>query len=629
MRLVKRVLHYQCNNTEVVGITTERILCNIVGTPFCTKRQVQCEESSYVELQNDISESIGKTLIQMGSWNHIGNLNNECDFKLTDGRTVSIKTNSQGDKICPQNIGQPSMATFNNFFNLQLNSTDELKTYFLSNVNSLLQVYLHNAFVCNDTILFMYSEGIVYKVTRNGLPEFRLDDWVIETTRTKETWNESNTIKVKNSTDVLSLAEIQVHNHRNSIKFRFHLNAMLRLIDEEVIKGLQVSKYKLSNSYVFKVVKEHSSRMDTDDDSPLSMRKITLPTSFNYIGSKIKLLDFIGETIQKYIGKDLKTIDSFMDCFAGTGVVSYYMMQKGVKKIISNDIQHYSAIISSVWTCKNINKEKLTSIIDRMNKLMSEMREDIMTPMEVDFVYNNYTPMGDRMYFTKLNGYKIDKVRQEIENLRTQLTIEEYKCLLKVLLYAVTSVSNIASVYGAYLKKFKQSADKQLTLDVKVLEWLIDDNTIEHVTYNDDILNLLDNIDTRWVECGYFDSPYNNRGYSDNYHVLETLSKYDYPKLKGKTGLRVEEIKGAKAFTSKVYTKDAFQIALGKLKSKYVFISYSSESIVSKEKMISIMEECGWKNIQCIEQGYARFKSNNNKEQERGVIEYIFCGQRI
>lgn len=635
MRLTKRVLHYQCNSTEVVGITTERIICEILEIPFCTKREI--EEGSYVEFQEDITESMGGILRDMGSWKHIGHLNKECDFQLKNGRTVSVKTNSQGDKVCPQNIGQSSLATFNKYFNLKLQSTDDLKRYFMSNIQSLITQYLLNVFVCDDTFSFMYNEGTVYRITRQqSTVEWNLSDWRLDTTRTREEWNESNTIKVRRGADELSLAEVQVHKNRNCIKFRFHLNAILILIDKQVIQGLSVSTYRMRNSYVFKVVKDSKCQnMDIDGEGESSSalktegkKKITLPTSFNYIGSKIKLLDFIGETMRGYIGKELSDIHSFMDCFAGTGVVSYYMMQKGVKRVISNDIQHYSAIVSSVWTTKNINKDKVRDIIERMNSLMDTIKEDGIMPTNADFVYNNYTPEGGRMYFTRLNGYKIDKVRQEIENIKDQLTNEEYKCILKVLLYAVTAVSNIASVYGAYLKKFKQSAIRNMTLDGKVIDWLIEDNTKDHKTYNDDIIKLLTAIDTSSVECGYFDSPYNNRGYSDNYHVLETVSRYDNPILKGITGLRAEEIKGAKAFTSKVTTKDAFQVALGALKSRYVFISYSSESIVGRDKMMSIMQESGWENIQCIEQGYTRFKSNKKKEQARGVIEYIFCGQR-
>jgi adenine-specific DNA-methyltransferase len=624
MKLIKRVIYYNCNNSEEVGITTEKIICNVLGIKCCTNRQIEIDESNYIDLQRDISESIGDALRQVGTWKHVGGDNKECDYYLENGKTVSIKTNSQGDKVCPQNIGQPSLATFNKYFKCELKSTDEFKTYFLRNTFDLLKDYLNNVFVCDETFCFRYMDGMIYRIKREVNMELNLQDWKITTTRTKETWNESNTVKISKEDESISLAEIQVHNNRNCIKFRFHLNAILRLVNNRIIRGLTVREYKLENMYVFKVKKDN---MDIDNTN---MKQFTLPTSFNYIGSKIKLLPFIGETIKEYTGKQLEQIDSFMDCFSGTGVVSHYMMQRGIKKVITNDIQHYAAVISSVWTSKNIDKAKLKSIILNMNNLMNLIKEDNTNCKEIDFVYNNYTPAGDRMYFTKLNGYKIDKVRQEIENhvKSGQVTKEEYKCLLKVLLYAVTSVSNIASVYGAYLKKFKQSAKKDIKLDERLLDWLIDDNTIEHITYNDDIIHLLSTMDSSEIECGYFDSPYNSRGYSDNYHVLETISRYDYPTVKGKTGLRKEEIKGAKAFTSKVTTKDAFQVALGALKTKYVFISYSSESIVSKEKMISIMEECGWRSIRCIEKDYTRFKSNNKSEQAKGVTEYIFCGRR-
>ena len=37
----------------------------------------------------------------------------------------------------------------------------------------------------------------------------------------------------------------------------------------------------------------------------------------------------------------------------------------------------------------------------------------------------------------------------------------------------------------------------------------------------------------------YLDPPYNARQYIANYHLLETVARYDSPKIKGLTGLRV------------------------------------------------------------------------------------------
>jgi adenine-specific DNA-methyltransferase len=36
----------------------------------------------------------------------------------------------------------------------------------------------------------------------------------------------------------------------------------------------------------------------------------------------------------------------------------------------------------------------------------------------------------------------------------------------------------------------------------------------------------------------YADPPYNAREYLPNYHVLETIARYDYPVIKGITGMR-------------------------------------------------------------------------------------------
>jgi len=61
-----------------------------------------------------------------------------------------------------------------------------------------------------------------------------------------------------------------------------------------------------------------------------------------------------------------------------------------------------------------------------------------------------------------------------------------------------------------------------------------------------------------------------------------------------------------------------------------MFISYSSESIVSKEMMIELLKSSGWLDVRCYEKEYQRFKSNKNSDdkQPKIVMEYIFCGKR-
>ena len=357
---------------------------------------------------------------------------------------------------------------------------------------------------------------------------------------------------------------------------------------------------------------------------------IKMPPTFSYIGSKIKLTQFIGHNVCKYINKPLSQIQSFCDLFSGTSVVAFYFMQQGVKKVISNDIQHYSATISSVWTTKNIDVKKIKQIIADLNKLSTEITDTNIISSNKDFIYNTYSPASaeNRMYFTKTNAFRIDKVRQNIEKWKEQLTTEEHNLLLKILLYAVVNISNNCSTYGAYLKDFQKKSRKTLVLKDDMLNLLINDAGIEHTTYNLDINRLLDENDMSEIECCYLDSPYNNRSYSSNYFVLECVSKYHYPEVKGKTGLLVEDLQGSKSFTSKLSASKSFEDILSKIKSKYVFISYSSESIVKKEEMIQILYKTNWINVQCIEQPYKRYKSNKNCEQEKHVVEFLFCATK-
>jgi adenine-specific DNA-methyltransferase len=66
----------------------------------------------------------------------------------------------------------------------------------------------------------------------------------------------------------------------------------------------------------------------------------------------------------------------------------------------------------------------------------------------------------------------------------------------------------------------------------------------------------------------------------------------------------------------------AFELLFSKLKTKWIFLSYNSESIVSKDKMLDIMKKYG--EVSVIERDYKRFKSyeyNNDVD----IKEYLFC----
>jgi adenine-specific DNA-methyltransferase len=130
------------------------------------------------------------------------------------------------------------------------------------------------------------------------------------------------------------------------------------------------------------------------------------------------------------------------------------------------------------------------------------------------------------MYFSDENAMKCDAIRIQIEKWREEKIIseEEYYFLLASLLENVDKVANTASVYGAFLKNLKKSA--QNIFQLKPANFYLNDD--ENKVYNLDVNDLIKNTSHDVV---YLDPPYNTRQYGANYHLLETIAKYDNPKI--------------------------------------------------------------------------------------------------
>lgn len=327
----------------------------------------------------------------------------------------------------------------------------------------------------------------------------------------------------------------------------------------------------------------------------------------NYIGSKYSLLEFLNASINKFI--DVKSNNIiFADLFAGTGVVGSYYRKLGCK-VLANDIQNYSYIIN-----KHLieNDEKVdNSLFSYFNSLEG-----------IDgFIYKNYC-LGSgsgRNYFTDFNGRKCDAIRTELERMlnNNEITLNNYYFYLASLINSIDKYANTASVYGAFLKHTKKSAQKKF-----VLEPLPIINGPIGKVYNQDINELIKNIEG---DILYLDPPYNTRQYCSNYHLLETIAKYDNPNLKGKTGLRDEEQLKSK-FCSRRTVEKVFEDLIANANFKYIFLSYNNEGLMSLETIKKIMSKYG--NYSYCIKSYKRFKADNNKNRNiiaDETIEYLHC----
>lgn len=348
----------------------------------------------------------------------------------------------------------------------------------------------------------------------------------------------------------------------------------------------------------------------------------------NYIGSKLKLLQFLESSISKVVKEKNYT---FSDLFAGTGIVGRYFKQKG-HSVMANDMQYYSFVLNKnyVGNHKTLQFKGLHKLVPELTKYEWKKKQEWVLEYlqnlnwKKGFIYKNYAVGGtkwtefERMYFSDENAMKCDAIRTQIETWKKEkaITENEYFFLLASLLESIDKVANTASVYWAFLKQLKTSALKPLTLTPA--EFFLNDH--EHQVFNMDINEL---IKTTSHDVVYLDPPYNERQYSANYHVLETIAKYDNPKLTGKTGMRDYSTQKSR-YCKKADVVKSFRELIQGIDAKYVFLSYNDEGLMSLNEIKDIMSSRGeyW----VFEQKYQRFKADkteNRNHKKDFVVEYL------
>ncbi len=324
----------------------------------------------------------------------------------------------------------------------------------------------------------------------------------------------------------------------------------------------------------------------------------------NYIGSKHSLLGFITETITSVAGQ-VGGCD-FADIFAGTGAVGSAFRAMGCR-VVANDIQYYSYVLNRHLIENSASPD--SGVFEYLNGLEG-----------VDgFVYKNYC-LGSgsgRSYFSDANGRRCDAVRQEIERMRPQLGEDVYFWTLASLINSIDKYANTASVYGAFLKKIKKAAAKDFCLEPLPLV-----EGERGKVYNENILELIKRVKG---DILYLDPPYNDRQYCANYHVLETVARYDNPVLKGKTGLR-EYTAQKSEFCSLKTAASALEEIIRAADYKYVFLSYNNEGLLPLGVIEEIMKKYG--RYEVFTTDYRRFKADadeNRSHKADKTLEYLHC----
>jgi adenine-specific DNA-methyltransferase len=327
----------------------------------------------------------------------------------------------------------------------------------------------------------------------------------------------------------------------------------------------------------------------------------------NYIGSKKSLFHVLNKVFRRYVTSDT----TFVDLFAGTGTVGRMVHHEYACRIFANDLQYYAYVVN----CAVLNRYSLADIRLIQQKLVEY---NTLRPIN-GYMCQNYAP-PKRMYFTRANAGRIDAMRSQLEKDKPLLPERVYLYLLATIIVSADKVANTSSVYASYLKEFKSTAMKPITLPDFIPNNVTKSN---NVVFNADALDVASKIRADVV---YLDPPYNTRQYSTYYHILETIALYDKPKIHGVTGMR-DQVQRSD-FSSQTEVEEAFANLFKSLQNcRVIIMSYNDEGIVSMERLKELMKVHG--KVRVLKIPYKKFKAQQGVERDT-LFEYLFvCEKNI
>ena len=368
-----------------------------------------------------------------------------------------------------------------------------------------------------------------------------------------------------------------------------------------------------------------------------------------YIGNKRKLLSLIYKAIED-TGLDRKSGLKFFDVFAGSGVVSRFAKSLGFE-VFTNDWEYYSFIINSCYL--GINKsdiktlfgseENFLNLLDKINNLPEPKESEqyiakYYAPKNFDI--NNVDYKTERLFYTKENALIIDKIRNYIEAEYPLENISENNLkirnlLLANLIYEAATHTNTSGVFKACHKGFGghgKDALKRITEKIKLSPAVLEDNNYQAHIFQEDANILVNKIKN--IDIAYLDPPYNQHQYGSNYHLLNTIAKWDKipaeleldqnGQLKEKAAIRHDWIETRSPYCYKKKAVAAFEKLIENIDAKRILISYSTDGIIPFEEMQKICMKKG--DVTLVTNEYTTYrggKQSNNRQNTN--IEFILC----
>jgi adenine-specific DNA-methyltransferase len=285
-----------------------------------------------------------------------------------------------------------------------------------------------------------------------------------------------------------------------------------------------------------------------------------------YIGSKRLLVPRILAAFAAMDG-----VTTVADLFSGTSRVGHALKHEGFA-VTANDHNRYAYTLGLCYV--QADRDRVEA---RARRLLRELQA---LPPAPGYVTETFCERS--RFFHPRNGARIDAIREAIAAKRLEPELEAV--LLVSLMEAADRVDSTTGVQMAYLKDWAPRAHNDLELR---LPDVLPGGGAALCT---DAVELAGRLD---VDAAYVDPPYNQHSYRGNYHVWESLVRWDKPAVYGVACKRTDCREYTSEFNSRPRSAPALARLIERLRAPRLVVSFSDEGYVPRDDLEALLAEKG------------------------------------
>ncbi len=260
-----------------------------------------------------------------------------------------------------------------------------------------------------------------------------------------------------------------------------------------------------------------------------------------------------------------------LDLFSGTSRVGHALKRAGVR-VHANDHNAYAHTLACCYVAADARRWRAPAA-----RLIAELA---VLPGEPGWFTDTYCVRS--RYLKPENGARVEAIRMRIAALALEPELEAIA--LTSLVEAADRVDSTVGVQMAYLKQWAARAQNPLRL------------RLPELLEGEGSASCLDAVEAAGrfaADVVYLDPPYNQHSYLGNYHVWETLVRWDAPEVYGIACKRIDVRERGSAFNRRGLIANAFAAVLERVRARRIVVSFNDEGYLELPQLRELLSRRG------------------------------------